>query len=595
MDFRKLVRNMKILGLVTTLLVLASWPISGVGAQEPSGVQVLVKGIPFAGAEGVMFDSNGRLHIASILGQEIVVMDPDSGEILDRIGADQGVKGPDDVAFGPDGSLYWTAILAGEVGRLSPDGVTTAQMVAPGVNPITFSDDGRLYVGLAFLGDALYELDPQLMEPPRLVAEGLGGINCFDFGPDGSIYAPNIARGAVVRIDVNAEPVTIEAVVEGEGCVKFDSQGRMIVQQDTHPHQLLRVDLDTGEKEIMAQLPIGLDNLALDSHDRVFLAHHDGTIFEALLDGTLRTASPGGLAAPAGVAVHARADGESVFVVDGGFSLREFDGMTGEQRSVDHSSFGPEERKLMTPGTVSPDGDHLILTSWFGSNVQIWDPDTHKILEEHMFAVPLNAVRFQGDFVVAELGSASVVRAKGSDPSQREAIVEGLGVPAGLAATGDDLWVSDWAAGSVLQVVADGETLADPATVVMGLSFPEGMAVAPNGHLLLVETGTGRLLSIDPATGQTSTVAEGLGVGLPAPEGAVPTLQLSSVAVGPSGAIYVTGDTANVLYKITPSATALPVTGYGPNSGLPIEFLALTGLIVIGVVIGLRRWAKAIH
>ena len=121
-----------------------------------------------------IFDSKDQLHISSIVGRVIVVMDLEAGEILDRLGPDVGVEGPDDLIFGPDGSLYWTSFLTGEVGRLSPNGVCTSQFVAPGVNPITFSDDDRLFVALDFMGDALYELDPNLVDPPRLIAEDLG-------------------------------------------------------------------------------------------------------------------------------------------------------------------------------------------------------------------------------------------------------------------------------------------------------------------------------------------------------------------------------------------------------------------------------------
>jgi hypothetical protein len=71
-----------------------------------------------------------------------------------------GVLGPDDVTFGPDGSMYWTDILVGEVGRRAPDGTVTKQFVAPGVNPITFSPDGRLFVGLCFLATACTNWTP---------------------------------------------------------------------------------------------------------------------------------------------------------------------------------------------------------------------------------------------------------------------------------------------------------------------------------------------------------------------------------------------------------------------------------------------------
>ena len=132
-------RWMAFLVLSAALLVVA--PAYGVDKAEP---KVLVTGSPIHGTNGVMFDAKDRLYIASSVGREIVVMDPETGKILDRLGPKVGVESPDDLAFGPDGSLYWTAILTGEVGRLSPDGVKTSQSVALGVNPITFSGDGRL-------------------------------------------------------------------------------------------------------------------------------------------------------------------------------------------------------------------------------------------------------------------------------------------------------------------------------------------------------------------------------------------------------------------------------------------------------------------
>src|SRR5690606_23966745 len=120
---------------------------------------------PIKSANGVNFGPDGNLYIASFGGQEIIVMNKQNGKIIKKIGTDKGVISPDDLAFGPDGSLYWTDINIGEVGRIAPDGTLTKQPVAPGVNPITFSEDGRLFVGLCFLGDGLYELDPELNEP----------------------------------------------------------------------------------------------------------------------------------------------------------------------------------------------------------------------------------------------------------------------------------------------------------------------------------------------------------------------------------------------------------------------------------------------
>ena len=558
-----------LLALIAGLLVG-----SGVVWAEPTnpplhgGGKVLMRGSPIHGANGIMFDSEDRLHIASVAGREIVVMDPKSGRILNRLGTDVGVEGPDDLAFGPDGSLYWTAITTGEVGRLSPDGVkSTVAWLTPGVNPITFSDDGRLFVGQCFMDDGLYELDPNLVDPPRLVADGFGCLNGMDWGADNRLYSAMPFHQQVVSIDVDSctgsldpwNECDIEIVATGFGvppAAKFDSQGRLHVV-DALTGEILRVDTETGDKEVIAQLmPKKIDNLAFDSRDRLFVSNSDdGSIHQVLPSGEMRTVSKGGMMAPGGVAVLPRPHGESVFVADF-WSLSEFNGLTGRPKSIEHHFFDPFG--FTAPFTVSPDGENLVLSSWLSNQVQVWDPQMHMVLENYLdFAVPLNAIRFQGYLVVAELGTGSVVRQiSPGPPPVRETLADGLAVPAGLTATDGDLWVSDWLTGIVWQIVDEGVTLPSPIPVAeLGFfsSFPEGLDVDVDGSLLVVETGAGRLSRIDLTTGEVSVVAEGLALGAEALPGMAPTGNFNGVAVGPSGAIYVTGDIANVLYRFKPS------------------------------------------
>src|SRR6266536_3254872 len=489
--------------LLFTIFVLLSTisalPASA-AASEPNE-PVLARGAALHGANGVMFDRHDRLHIASVAGREIVVMDPQTGAILDRLGPAQGVEGPDDLTFGPDGALYWTSFFTGVVGRRAPDGtVGTVAQLPPGVGAITFSDDGRLFVAVSFPAGAVAP-----------VADGFG--------------LPTAA--------------------------KFDSRGRLHVV-DQLSGKVVRVNVATGRKAVVARLTPGLDSLAFDSRDRLFVSSfQDGFIAEVTADGEVRMVSGGGMILPGGVAALPRGrDGESVFVADL-FSLREFDARTGRQRRVERGFTGYSQ--LISPVfTVAPDGDRLLLSSSFANAVQLWDPATHAAVATYTgFAVPLNAIRFQGDLVVAELGSGSVVRARGANPTERATLATGLGVPAGLAATDDDLWVGDWATGSVLQLVADGRPLAPPRVVAEHLAAPEGLAVAPDRRsLLVVESGAGRLVRIDLATGRVSTVADGLALGAPGIPGLPPTWRFNGVAVGHSGAVYVSGDKANVLYSL---------------------------------------------
>ncbi len=514
-------------------------------------VETFVEGSPLHGANGITFDAQDRLHIASVVGREIVVMNRESGAILDRIGPERGVEGPDDLIFDADGTLYWTSIMTGEVGRLSPDGEKRGQSVSPGVNPITISDDGRLFVALDFLGDALYELDPALEEPPRLIAENLGWMNGMDWGPDGFLYGPIWTAGLVSR--VNVETGLISPVAEGfsvPAAVKFDSRGRLHVL-DTERGEIVRLDGVTGNNEVLSTAVVGGDNLAFDSADRLFVSSWmDGSIVEVLSDGSTRMVSPGGVMAPGGIAVLPSGSGESVFVADV-LSLKEIDGTTGEIKSVAAHMIGVPG--VTSPFTVAADGENLIISSWFGSEVQVWNPRSREAVEAHLIeAIPLNAIRFEGDLVVAELVTASVVRITGPNEADRVTLASGLGVPAGLAASDGNLWVTDHVAGTVLQLVAGGEVLSEPRPVATNFQGPEGIAASDEGVLYVVEAGAGRLSRVDVATGEVSPVADDLALGAPGVSGMPPTWILNGVAIGPSGTIYVSGDVENVIYRIQP-------------------------------------------
>lgn len=242
------------------------------------------------GANGIRFDANDLLYIASLRGNEIVVANASTGAILKRLGLNQGVETPDDLAFGPDGSLYWTSFDTGKVCRLSPQGLRSEQMLTPGVNPIAFSGDGRLFVAVAYRGDVLYQLDPFFRHRPRVIVRDVGWLNGMDWGRDGFLYAPVWSKGQVVRIDVNSGETVV--VADGFGkpaAVKFDSRGYLHCV-DYQTGKVWRIDIQTGKKKLLVKLPPHLDNLAFDSKNRLFVSHgEEGNIYEILLDKRTRT------------------------------------------------------------------------------------------------------------------------------------------------------------------------------------------------------------------------------------------------------------------------------------------------------------------
>src|SRR5215218_9340863 len=146
------------------VIVVGSLAVAAPAAAKQTGPFSVREGRPIGrssvlnGPNGVNVGPDGKVYVASVLGDEITVHDPRTGAIVDRIGPERGVHGPDDVVVAPDGTVYWTELLAGNVGLLRPDGTFRTQFVGPGVNPIELSADGRLFVARVFLGDGLYEL-----------------------------------------------------------------------------------------------------------------------------------------------------------------------------------------------------------------------------------------------------------------------------------------------------------------------------------------------------------------------------------------------------------------------------------------------------
>ena len=90
--------------------------------QSLLNAKVIATGANISGANGIHFGPDGLLYVASVIGSELLAIDPANGEIKHRWNSEQGVEGPDDVAFNANGDYFWTSILTGEVAGFRADG-----------------------------------------------------------------------------------------------------------------------------------------------------------------------------------------------------------------------------------------------------------------------------------------------------------------------------------------------------------------------------------------------------------------------------------------------------------------------------------------
>lgn len=235
----------------------------------------------YSAYNGLAFDENDNLYVGSVAGGRIYSVDKETGEKKTYAGRPRG--GADDLVFGPDGRIYWTAFLLGKVYAMDRDGnISTLAEGLPGANSLDFTDAGELYVTQVFLGDALWKVDPSGEKKPVKLAEGLGGLNGFEFGTDGYLYGPLWFKGCIVKVDPENGTVvrTITDGLDTPAAVNFDSQGGLYAV-DSGSGELLRIDIESGEKTRVAMLDERLDNLAISSDDRIFVTNRNtNTIYE---------------------------------------------------------------------------------------------------------------------------------------------------------------------------------------------------------------------------------------------------------------------------------------------------------------------------
>ncbi len=508
-------------------------------------IQILVPGSHFHGIHGLTFDSQDNLYAGSVVGRAIYSVNTNTGEVKVFIGPPNGMA--DDVEFGPDERIYYTSFLEGKLRCKGADGkITVLAEGLPGINSLAFNNEGRLFATQVFLGDALYEIDLSGQKKTRKIAENLGGLNGFDFGPDNMLYGPLWFKGVIAKVDVETGNVEVVSRGFNPAAANFDSKGNLYAV-DTAIGEVVQVDLKTGEKNVIAKVDPSIDNLAIDSKDRIYITNMSKNgIYEIdKKTGKSRTVVEGKLSCAAGVAVSTEDGSDTVYITDV-FSLKKVDGFTGEVTTLKSSH--AKGSHIAYPITISVYKDNLLLIGSSTGTVQVIDRKTNQSKSMYAgFKGPSHALMLDdGSIIVAEMGTGNLLRVKGKEGKDRTVIATDLMVPGYISVAGNSaVYITEILGGTVSRIdLSNGKK----EIIAQGLKVPKGIGVLPDGKLVVVETGTAQLVQIDPASGTITTLVNNLAVGYP--PGSPPPGLVTGVAVSGSGMIYVTGDVENVLYKI---------------------------------------------
>ncbi|MBM3513566.1 MAG: hypothetical protein FJX59_07595 [Alphaproteobacteria bacterium] len=471
--------------------------------------------------------TDGKLYATSTTSEEIYRIDTKTGDVDLAVGAPWGEG--DDIAFGPNGEMAWTAIATGGLRFMKPGGpVVVLDNDLPAANPVAFSRDGRLVAAQSNLADAIYEYDPTGKTPRRLIMKDMPDVNSFAFGPDGILYAPQ-RGGRTVAIDIDRKELRVVANDNG-GAVKVAPDGMLItISKD---HKLVRTDPKTGVSTPITDISGGADGLAVGPDGTIYASSPSESSIFAFdpTSGARRDVVRGQFSSLAGLSMAVR-DGKEVLHAGDAWGFRDVDPVTGEVKKN-------PTRGLRAGGSsdLAINDSAIALSNARLGVVQKLDRASEKVLfESKEIKLPYGvALLDDGAIAVADIVGKRIARV---DAAGTTTLAGGLNGPVGLARASDGaLLVTDAYAGHLLRI--------DPVTgakteLARGLRQPEGLALMADGRIAVAETGAGRLIAIDPKSNNRQTLADRLPfeahvtatadkIGLPA-----------GVAVGRDGTVYV--------------------------------------------------------
>lgn len=516
-------------------------------AQNYGPPQVVVAPSSFKGVHGLAVDKQGRLLAGSVVGMSITQVDAATGKSTILVDAPQGQA--DDIAIGPKGEMAWTSFLQGVL-RIRENDSAPIRVIAkdlPGINSLAFDPkSGKLYASQVFLGDALWEIDVTGVKPPRLIKKDMGGLNGFEVGADGWIVGPLWFKGQVVKLNpVDGEMKVINSEFKVPAAANFDSKGNIWVV-DAKTGGLYRIHAADGKRTRVAQLETGLDNLALDKNDNVYVSNMVDNGVQQInpVTGQVRQITQGGMAAPGGIKLSE--DGKTLFVAHV-FGLRAVDTVSGKLNDIARMHGDPIEY----PFALSLSKEHYVMSSWFTGTVQLLNrKDKSTKAMAHCLAAPMDAIELgDGRVLVLELAAGALTQLSGADLHDKKQVVTGLQGPTQMILGKDGgVYITELSGRLIRVDTADWSQ----KTIAEGLAAPEGLAQAPSGKLIVAEVAKRQLTEVDPSNGNKRVIASNLPIGFEAGPGLPPPYLTTGVAVSADGTVYFSADRNNGIYKIKP-------------------------------------------
>jgi sugar lactone lactonase YvrE len=503
-------------------------------------VKRLVKDTLFPGCNGATIGMDGALYVVHTANGTTTRINLKTMKATGFVPPYAGTFITDDITSDDKGNFYSTGTtpIVGEVYRVDKNGMKT--VIAKGFlapNGIQYNKrTGRLFMSECFQGNRVFELDPTGVKEPRLlVKENVIAVpEGFDFDPDtNDLIIPDMGTGKILRVQPDTGEITMIAE-------KFAAPIALKVGPDKMAYfpelggTVYRLSLDGQKREKLAQLPPGLDNLAITPKGRLFITSYwDATVYEVATDGSgkFKTLFPKGPNQINGILIK-----NNKVLISDAIMIRSVE--------KDHYVYTKlnawaAHHMPLPIGLADGPGDQVFWPDPVNNAVAIGDPAKGEFKAiagglNRPMAVLMS--KSEPKVYVAEYGAGQITEVSLTDGAKK-ALATGLEGPLALAVIDNTLYVAEAKAGRITKVdLASGNKEVFFSGVVgkVGALGNDGA-----GNLLALDGASGRLFRINPKNLAISVVAQNLPVGYGL-AGSYPVVEFPlSMAIGPKGDIYI--------------------------------------------------------
>lgn len=543
---------MKTMKCTTLVMMLTALVLTGCATSKHTGslgialldeayqLEQVVPDTALPGVNGAAIGSDGHLYVTHTGNGTITKIDLKTMQPSLFVPPSGAVFIPDDIAADDNGNIYVTGTtpLVGEVYRIDRYGART--VIADGMdapNGIEYNaNDGRLFVTECFQGNRVFEVDPTGEKPARLLIDKdvIPVPEGFDFDPDtNDLIIPDMGTGKILRVHPDTGEISTIAEKFVTPIALTIGADKMIYMPELLTGIVYRVSLDGKRRDKLAQLPPGLDNVAITPEGRLFVTSYwNATIYEVSTDGSgkFKQLFPDGINQTLGVV----AKPNSLVVADAIMLRKVADGKYQPTKLNVWASHGMP----LTLSLADGPGDQVFWTDCIHGAIAIGDPVKGEFkpvaggLNRPMSVLMDTAAP---RIFVAEYGAGQISTVSLKDGA-KAVLTKNLEGPLVMAMVDSTLYVAESKAGRISAV--DPKTGKKSVFLASGVAKPGAIAGDGQGNLLVLDGAGQKLVRINPKTRAMSIVAAHLPIAY-ATIGSYPMVEFPlSMFVDEAGDIY---------------------------------------------------------